>query len=1104
MIFLMTACKQETTLRKTESIPQAERKPPALFTLMTTQQTNIDFVNTLTEGLNTNILMYEYFYNGGGVAIADLNNDELMDIYFTSNMAENKLYLNKGNLAFQDITSNAGVSGREGPWKTGITMVDINGDNKIDIYLSYSGMLPDEKRVNQLFINEGTNEDGIPHFTEQAEKYGLASAAFSNQAYFFDCDHDGDLDALLLNHNPRNLPILNEISTAQMLKKDNPSMGIRLLKQTNGRFDDVTQKSGISSSELTYGLGIGISDLNDDGWADFYISNDYSVPDYLYVNNRKGGFVNKLEEAIGHNSQFSMGNDVADVNNDGLSDIITLDMLPEDNHRQKLLLAPDNYAKFDLNVRSGFHYQYMRNMLQLNNGNGTFSEIGQLAGISNTDWSWAPLLADYDNDGWKDLYVTNGYLRDYTNLDFIKYMDDIVKTKGRLQRDDVLEIINKMPASNVVNYIFRNTDGINFNNQTKAWGMNRSSNSNGASYADLDNDGDLDIVVNNINQPVFIYRNESSNLPGNSYLQVKLHGTRKNTQGIGAKVTIRCKDGNQVLEQFPTRGYLSSVSPVLHFGLGTETMVDSLTITWPGGKEQILTNIKSNQTLDLTEADAKDIGSTASRIASFFEAVQSPIKHTAAKYQGNDFKRQPLLIKQLSSWGPCLAKGDVNGDGMDDIYVGGGNGQTGSLYIQQRNNEFLRTDITAFRDDTNYVDADALFFDANGDGHLDLYVASGGYHAYAEKDKYLQDRLYLNNGTGDFTKNETSLPEMLVSKGCVAAGDANNDGHMDLFVGGKVIPGRYPETPSSYLLINDGKGNFRDQISSMAPALQKVGMVTDAVFVDLNSDNKKDLLVVGEWLPVSVFTQQDRKFVDETLNYFDKEYHGWWNKIEVADFNNDQKPDLFIGNAGTNMQLKASVKEPVELYFKDFDNNGALDPFLCSYIQGKSYPYVTRDEMLEQVGMLRSRFTTFNSYADVTLEDIFGKDALHSAGYHYATHLETTLFLSDRDGKFKTASLPIQAQFAPVHTITVLDFDGDSNKDVLLCGNESQFKLRLGKSDANYGILMRGFNDGTFQYIDQTKSGLLIRGDVRAVVGINNTLLFGICERPMVSFRNTK
>lgn len=1102
-----------------------DEKAPAetpLFTTLSADQTGIRFQNELTEGLNTNILVYEYFYNGGGVATGDFNGDGKIDTYFTANLSDNKLYLNKGGWQFQDVTEASGAGGRPGPWKTGVTTVDINADGKLDLYVCYSGALPPDKRRNQLFVNEGNDAAGVPHFTDRAADYGLDSPGFSNQAYFLDYDRDGDLDMLLLNHNPKNLPILNEASTAEMLKADDPERGLRVFKQTTqGHFDDVTMQSGVNGSALSYGLGLGIADVNEDGWLDFYVSNDYAVPDYLYINQHNGTFRNEIQTSIRHTSQFSMGNDVADVNNDGRADIFTLDMLPEDNHRQKLLLAPDNFAKFDLNVRSGFYYQYMRNMLQLNTGgqgsatakdaalrsvpSAFFSEVGQQAGVSSTDWSWAALLADFDNDGWKDLFVSNGYFRDYTNLDFIKYMDDFVKSRGRLQREDVLELISHMPASNVVNYGFRNQHGATFTNQTQAWGLNNPSNSNGAAYADFDNDGDLDLMVNNINQPAFVYRNEAQQQSSQPYIQVRLRGAGGNTQGIGAKVTIYNKAGQQTQMQTLTRGYLSSVSPVLHFGLGKDGQIDTLQVVWSGGKTQRLNNVKTNQVLDLNEADASTNSSPQAHApAPLFTEVSSPIMHTDVPQLVNDFDRQTLLTSELSHTGPCLVKGDVNGDGLDDLFVGGTMGQSARLFVQQKTGRFVAQSVPAFEADKAFHDADAAFFDANGDGLVDLYVVSGGYHSITPDDPLLQDRLYLNTGKAGFTRSPDALPRMVGSKSCLAVQDINHDGYPDLFVGGRVVPGRYPETPVSYVLINDGKagrpGHFTNEVAKLSTDLQQIGMVTDAVWSDLNGDKQPELVVVGEWMPVSVFALEAGKLVNRTTTYFDKSYRGWWNKLAVADLNHDQKPDLIVGNWGTNSQLKASPTQPADLYFSDFDGNGSVEPILCTFVKGKRYPCVTRDELLNQINGYRARFPDYASFADATLQSIFDGSTLTKAGHLTANRLETSCFISGSTARYTLKTLPEQAQYAPVYTITPLDYDHDGATDLLLCGNDSHVKIRFGRMDANYGLLLKGDGSGNFRYVDQTRSGFRLTGDVRSVIQVNNTLLFGINEQKLRAY----
>ncbi len=1092
---LFTGCTGKGT------VPNAPDHPtPKLFTLLSPQQTHVDFSNTLTENINANVMMYEYIYNGGGVAIADLNGDGLADIYFSGNMTDNRLYLNRGNMQFADITAEAGVAGRPGPWKTGVTMADVNGDGKEDIYVCYSGKLAGPKRMNQLFINSGNDASGTPHFIESAAAYGLADSAYSTQAVFFDYDRDGDLDMFLLNHSPKLLPILDETTTAAMLKEDNPMNGVRLFQNNNSHFTDITVKAGISSSALTYGLGAGIADFNGDGWPDIYVSNDYGVPDYLYINNKNGTFTNRLQQSVGHTSNFSMGNDVADINNDGSPDIVTLDMLPEDNHRQKLLFAPDNYEKFDLSLRSGFYYPYMRNMLQLNNGNGTFSEIGQLAGMSNTDWSWSPLLADYDNDGWKDLYVTNGYLRDYTNMDFMKYMGDYLRDR-QVMRRDLLELVQQIPSSHITNYMFRNDGQLRFANTGADWGMDTASNSNGAAYADLDNDGDLDLVVNNINQPAFIFRNESNHLLKNHFLSIQLKGSGMNTDGIGATVRLFEKGKIQTLTQQPGRGFQSSVSPILHFGTGVDQTIDSLLVTWPGGKQQLLNLVATDKLLVLEEKAAQPARPPAPAQKPIFSPVASPVAWSDPLNTVNDFKRQPLLVNPLSFAGPCLVKGDVNGDGLEDIYAGGDAGQAGALFIRDKSGSYTRKNIPAFEADKGAADADAVIMDLNGDGFADIYVASGGYNNYTPGDSLLQDRLYLNDGKGNFTRAAGALPGMLVSKGCVRAADINGDGQPDLFVGGRSIPGRYPEVPQSFLLINDGHGHFTDQAKAICPSLSSIGMVTDAVWLDLNGDNRSDLLLVGEWMPVTVFINKNGKLQQDSTTYFDRPYRGWWNKIATGDFNGDGKTDLVIGNYGLNSQCRVSTAQPADLYYKDFDDNGSVDPLLCFYIQGKSYPYVTRDELLDQLSIMRNRFTDYKSYADASLTDIFTPEELQGAGHLQATDLATTYFERGKDGKFHARPLPAEVQFSPVFTITPLDYNKDGRQDLLLCGNINHARLRFGKFDANYGVLLTNNGNGSFTYVPQFKSGLSVRGDVRAVLQTGNTLLLGINQQPVTALQ---
>ena len=1071
-----------------------------LFSLLQTERTNIDFNNSIVENKVANIISYQYFYNGGGVAVGDLNNDGLDDIYFSGNMTKAKLYLNKGNMQFEDITDKAGITEIGLSWKTGVTFADVNGDGKLDIYQCYSGGLPARNRQNTLFINQGNDDSGLPVFKEEAEKYGLNDDSYSTQAVFFDYDGDDHLDMFLLNHNPKVFTTLEENSAPMILKEPAPMIRVKLYKNVNGKFEDFSDRAGLYNSSFTYGLGAGIADINSDGRPDIYISNDYSAPDYLYINNGDGTFTDQLKSQIGHTSLYSMGNDIADVNNDGLADIFTLDMLPEDNRRQKLLFSPDNYEYNDLRLKLGFHHQDMRNMLQINNGNGTFSEVAQLAGVSNTDWSWAPLFADYDNDGWKDLFITNGYLRDYTNMDFLKFKGDFLRgTDPAVVKENLLELINNMPASNVNNYIFKNNGDLTFSNKSAEWGMNLPSNSNGAAYADLDNDGDLDLVINNINLPAFIYQNHASEKTNNKYLKVRLNGAGHNAFGLGAKVWLYVKNKQQYLEQNPARGYQSSISPVLHFGLGSIDMVDSLRVVWPGGQQQVLKNIKANQTLMLAQKDAVSRYQVPPAKVPLFKEVTPPFAYRHQKSNVNDFKRQPLLTNPMSLVGPCMAKGDVNKDGLEDVYVGGGRDQSASLFLQQKNGSFVKVPTPVFELDKGSEDVDAVFFDANGDGFPDLYVASGGYSSYVVDDPLLQDRLYINDGKGKFTKS-TALPKMYSSKSCVRSADFNGDGFPDLFVGSRVIPGRYPEAPSSYLLINDGKGNFKDQLNTIAPAFKQSGMVTDAAWADVNGDSRPDLILIGEWMPITVLINESGKLINKTSQYFDKRYSGWWNKLFVDDLNGDGKPDLVVGNYGLNSQCKASDQQPAEMYYKDFDDNGSVDPILCLYIQGKTYPHVTRDELLDQMSMMRNRYPDYKSYADLGIKDIFSTEELKGVNILKANYLKTALFMNNGNG-FKETTLPMEVQNSPVYSIAAIDYNKDGNKDLLFCGNISKARLKFGNSDANYGILLKNTGKGSFSYVPQKDSGFKLTGDVKSILALNDKLLFGINQQEMKAYQ---
>ena len=1076
-------------------------KNEKLFTLVDKSQTGIDYRNMLVEGKELNVMNYSYFYNGAGVAVGDINNDGLQDLFFTGNMVKNRLYINKGNLEFEDITLKSGVSALQG-WCTGATMVDINADGHLDIYISRSADIEPSRRKNLLFINNGDLT-----FTESAEAYGLADHGYSTQASFFDYDKDGDLDMFLINHS------LQKYTTGvqenvQLRKEQNPDFANKLYRNDDGYFRDVSATAGITSNVLTFGLGIATSDINGDGWPDIYVSNDFNEPDYLFMNNGDGTFTDKLTESMAQISMYSMGSDVADYNNDGLLDMVTLDMLPEDNKTQKMHSGAENFDKMQFLFNKGFYYQFSRNMLQKNNGDGTFSEIGQLAGISNTDWSWSVLFSDLDNDGYKDLFVSNGYVKDYTDMDFLKFtMDQTIRARQEGNTVTTQDYIEKMPTINIPNYTFRNLGNDRFEKVNEAWGLDKKGISAGAAYVDLDNDGDMDLVINNTNEYASIYKNNSELLNKNAYLKVNLKGNKQNSLGIGAKIILYAKDKKYFQEQTPVRGFQSSVDPVLNFGLGELKQIDSLVVIWPNDKSQKMTNIQVNQTLNLDEKNANlGLRFNPLPISGKYLTGSSSIGFEHIENRFNDFTVQNLLPNYLSRQGPCMAKADFNGDGRDDLFIGGAAGQAGSIFIQTAAGEFIKKASNALEADAAFEDTAAEFIDIDGDSDMDLYVGSGGYE-FEIGNAALQDRVYLNDGKGNFTRNMLALPKMLISTGTVKSSDLDGDGDVDLFVGGRVVPGMYPNTPESKILINDGKGSFSDATASLAPEIKYAGMVTDALWIDLNQDKANDLILVGEWMPIRIFINQQGKLKDSSADYIKFASSGWWNRIYADDMDGDGDKDLIIGNLGLNAQFKATEKQPLSIYYKDFDENGSIDPIFCYFIDGVSYPAASKDDLTDQLPSLKNKFLEYHKYSNATIEDLFTADQLKDAQVLKAEILET-VYLENTGKGFTLKVLPVEAQYAPVYAIASSDIDQDGKKDLILAGNNSWTRIKFGQFTSNNGMLLKGDGAGGFSYVPQWKSGLRVKGNVRSLQLISsgrkggNQFVFGVNNAPVVTVKN--
>jgi hypothetical protein len=1052
---------------------------PTLFTRLPSSETGVRFANHLTDTRDVNVFTYRNFYNGGGVALGDLTGDGLPDLVLTSNQGGNRLYLNEGRFHFRDVTDRAGVRGK-GTWATGVVLADVNGDGRLDIYICYAGHAPAEARANELYLNQGLDANGVPRFVEAAAAWGIADRAYSTHAAFFDYDRDGDLDLYLVNNSSRPVAIFGR----QNLRLVRDSLGGDKLYRNDGdHFVDVSAAAGIYGGETGFGLGVAVTDVNRDGWPDLYVSNDFFERDFLYLNDHDGTFSERLEQAMPAISYSSMGLDAADLDNDGWPDIYVTDMLPEDDYRLKLVSAFETWASYQASITEGYHHQFTRNTLQRNNGNGTFSEVGQLAGVARTDWSWSALIADYDLDGRKDIYVTNGIVRDLTSQDYIAFLanDRTLRAATAGQRVDLLALVHAMSSTRLPNYAFRNTGELAFTSAAPAWGLATPSFSSGAAYGDLDGDGALDLVVNNVNDEAFVYRNDARRLLGHHYLQVALQGERPNPFAVGAQVTLWRGAELQLQELQPSRGFQSSVDYVLTFGLGVADTVDSVTVAWPDGRRTALHGIAANQRITVMQKDAR-VAPTVPPGRPLFTDVTDQVTLPFVHHENAfvDFDREPLMPKLVSTEGPLMAVGDVNGDGLEDVFLGGAKGQPGSLLLQRAGGGFLAAAEPALDQDRVSEDVGAAFFDADGDGDLDLYVVSGGSE-FSELAPALEDRLYLNDGHGRLRRAADALPLLYLSGSCVRAADYDGDGDIDLFVGGRVVPWQYGVDPTSVLLVNDGRGRFSDRAAQLAPDLARVGMVTDALWTDLDGDRRLDLVVVGEWMPIRLFRNAgDGRLVPLPARGLERS-NGWWNRIVAGDFTGDGRLDFVVGNLGLNTRLTATAAEPAVMYVKDFDGRGRVEQFVTTFVHGVSRPLALRDDLVGALPSLKPRFPDYEDYARRAATDIFSSADLAGALRKEAYTFATALVRSEPDGAFTLLPLPREAQLAPVYGILASDFDRDGNLDLLLAGNFDGVKPEIGRMSASYGLFLSGAGDGTFKPVRAAESGFFVPGQARDI-----------------------
>ncbi|RKR14855.1 VCBS repeat protein [Maribacter vaceletii] len=1065
--FFLILLSLSTLLNCSEKASKTKKETKKIFSELSPKKSNISFSNILTENDSLNYFTYGYIFMGGGVSAGDINNDGLIDLFFTGNMVPNKLYLNKGNLEFEDVTKSANITG-DSRWYTGVTMVDINQDGFLDIYCSVGGKFGPKE--NQLFINNGDTT-----FSEKAEEFGIAETGNSVQATFFDYDLDGDLDLYVANYPPTPFNAPNQY---YRYKKDNPKNkeSDKLYRNDNGHFKDVTKKAGVRNFGLSLSATVG--DINQDGWPDLYVSNDFSSPDHFYINNKNGTFTEMSKNLTKNTSFYGMGVDIADINNDGLLDIFQVDMTAQNNRRAKANMASMNPKLFWSTVNSGFHYQYMQNSLQLNNGivNDTlpdFSNISRLAGISSTDWSWGPLLADLDNDGLKDIFIANGTRREINNKDYFDSIKNVWDpSKNLLQKSLAI------PSEKIDNFVYKNNGDLTFSKKNEDWGISYKGFSNGSVYADLDNDGDLEIISNNIDDTATIFENKSADF--NNYLTIKLKGAEKNILGIGAKVTIKTKENTQFQELTLSRGFQSSVAPQLHFGIGQADTIETIEIQWPDNNIQKIENTLANQNITINHKNAHNKENISTDLNKLFTSIikDSLIKHQHIENMYDDFKKEVLLPHQTSRLGPFVAVGDLNGDNLEDVIIGGSSQNQTGLYFQNAEG-FNKQEGNSLTIDSGHEDAGIHIFDADNDGDNDVYIVSGG-NEFEPNSVMLQDRFYVNDGQGNFTKSRIALPEMLTSGSRVYSHDYDKDGDLDLFVGGRLIPGNYPSPAKSYLLENiseKGTPKFKDATHSIAPDLEKLGLVTDASWADIDNDGWTDLVISGEWMPITVFKNNKGTF-NSTEELGIEDTTGWWFSIKSGDFDNDGDIDFIAGNLGLNFKYKANAEETFDIYLNDFDKNEKNDIVLSYYDDGKEYPLRGRECSSQQIPTIKKKFEDYASFSTATLDDVYTEEALENS-LHYQVKSFASVYIENKNGKFILHKLPIEAQISNINQIIVKDFDKDGNLDAVVAGNLYSAEIETPRNDASNGLFLKGDGSGSFKPIKALESGLFIPGDVK-------------------------